>query len=129
MCFAIHTPYTSALSWCWFMIGHLSWAYRIPATFGLVRGSQQNTSRIQIQEVYTPIPCVGLLTFTRVSDGKVLLAESAVRTLVPTTTTPSVPGFLSLQVYCTGPLASAHKSNIRIMCECTVSHSMAVALV
>ena len=54
----IHTPKTSALSWtnslystlngCWFMIGHLSWAYtrRIPAL--LVLGVNQGTSRIMV---------------------------------------------------------------------------------
>ena len=38
----------------------------------------------------------GKLTFTRVSDSKVLLAEKSVRAMQPTTTTPSVPGFSSL---------------------------------
>ena len=38
----------------------------------------------------------GRLTFTRVSDGKVMLAERTVRALAPTTTTPALPGFLSL---------------------------------
>ena len=37
----------------------------------------------------------GKLTFTRVSDSKVLLAEKSVRAMQPTTTTPSVPGFSS----------------------------------
>lgn len=40
----------------------------------------------------------GKLTFTRISDGKILLAEKSVRVLVPTTTTPAVPGFLSLDM-------------------------------
>ena len=40
----------------------------------------------------------GKLVFTRVSDGKVLLAEQHVRALVPTTTTPPVAGFLSLDL-------------------------------
>lgn len=38
----------------------------------------------------------GKLTFTRVSDSKVLLTEMGVRTLAPTTTVPPVPGFFSL---------------------------------
>jgi hypothetical protein len=40
----------------------------------------------------------GKLSFTRVSDGKILLTEKAVRALQPTTTTPPVAGFLSLQL-------------------------------
>ena len=38
----------------------------------------------------------GTLSFTRVSDGKLLLSEKEVRKLAPTTTTPPVSGFLSL---------------------------------
>jgi alpha-D-xyloside xylohydrolase len=40
----------------------------------------------------------GRLVFTRVSDGKVLLTEKAVRNLRPTTTVPPVPGFLALDL-------------------------------
>ena len=40
----------------------------------------------------------GRLTFTRVSDSQVLLTEKSVRVLAPTTTTPPVPGFLSLDM-------------------------------
>eukprot|EP01051_Picozoa_sp_SAG22_P021983 SAG22_NODE_5082_length_1090_cov_1.732593_1_plen_225_part_01 len=38
----------------------------------------------------------GKLLFTRLSDGKVLLAEKAVRSLAPATTTPPIPGFMAL---------------------------------
>ena len=38
----------------------------------------------------------GKLTFTRLSDSKVLLTEKDVRTLTSTTTVPPVPGFFSL---------------------------------
>jgi alpha-D-xyloside xylohydrolase len=38
----------------------------------------------------------GKLTFTRVSDSVVLLAEKNVRSLTPTTTVPPLPGFFSL---------------------------------
>jgi len=40
----------------------------------------------------------GRLTFTRVSDGKVMLSEKSVRRLMPTTTTPPVAGFYSLEM-------------------------------
>ena len=40
----------------------------------------------------------GKLVFTRVSDGKVLLKEQSVRVLLPTNTTPPVPGFFSLDL-------------------------------
>ena len=40
----------------------------------------------------------GLLRFTRLSDKKLLLAESAPRTLTPTVTQPPVPGFLALNM-------------------------------
>jgi alpha-D-xyloside xylohydrolase len=40
----------------------------------------------------------GKLTFTRVSDSKVLLVEKSARKLVPTTTTPPLPGFFSLDL-------------------------------
>ena len=40
----------------------------------------------------------GRLVFTRVSDGKPLLSEKSVRRLEPTTTTPPVAGFYSLEM-------------------------------
>ena len=40
----------------------------------------------------------GKLTFTRVSDSKMLLTEKKVRTLAPTTTVPPIPGFFSLEL-------------------------------
>eukprot|EP01048_Picozoa_sp_COSAG05_P008502 COSAG05_NODE_649_length_8102_cov_157.470823_13_plen_243_part_00 len=40
----------------------------------------------------------GRLSFTRLSDSKLLLQEAAPRELAPTTTTPPLPGFLSLGV-------------------------------
>ena len=40
----------------------------------------------------------GKLSFTRVSDGRTLLTEKAVRVLKPTTTIPPVNGFLSLDI-------------------------------
>ena len=40
----------------------------------------------------------GGLTVTRVSDGKVMLSEKSVRRLTPTTTTPPLAGFSSLEM-------------------------------
>jgi alpha-D-xyloside xylohydrolase len=40
----------------------------------------------------------GRITFTRVSDGTVLLQETTVRTLTPAATKPPIPGFLELDL-------------------------------
>lgn len=40
----------------------------------------------------------GILSFTRISDGALLLRERESRVLAPTTTTPPMSGFLKLQM-------------------------------
>jgi len=54
----------------------------------------------------------GGLTFTRVSDGKVMLSEKSVWRLTPTTTTPPIAGFSSLEMAIDGMERRANASTV-----------------
>jgi hypothetical protein len=61
-------------------------------------GASADTTSVTSGNIKAAVGADGKLTFTRVSDGKTLLTEKSVRSLVPTTTVPPVAGFLSLEM-------------------------------
>ena len=60
--------------------------------------SPSNATFVTSGNLKAAVGADGKLEFTRISDGAVLLKEKTVRALNPTTTTPSVAGFDSLQM-------------------------------
>jgi hypothetical protein len=68
-----------------------------PPVASVVPGSKTNTT-LKNGNLEAAVGSDGRLRFTRVSDGKLLLTEKAVRALRPTTTVPPLPGFLSLDL-------------------------------
>jgi hypothetical protein len=63
------------------------------STLSLSTGQTVTSGNIQAS-----VGADGLLTFTRISDKKVLLAEATPRSFAPTTTVPSRPGFFAFNM-------------------------------